>query len=182
MFRPHLFAVTPWEGPVLSVFSGSACTFLGLSHSYRETLAFLKMMNLSENILRLVFLVSLEHHHCRWRPSPALPVTTKPITSFILREDSAVSTAYSASHFRPVIMAGCALFTSGSTESRSIWKRRALPNLNSPTSDFEGNFSFVDELYNDTLVKDLGTSNHFYISNGYRRRLWTRRHEFKSWT
>ena len=59
-------------------------------------------------------------------------------------------------------MAGCALFTSGSTESRNIWNSRALTNLNSSTSDFVGSFSFFDELYNATFVKDLGTPNHFF--------------------
>ena len=80
----------------------------------------------------------------------------------VLREVSAVSILYLASHFRPVIMASCALFTSGSTASCSIWKSRALPNLNSSTSDFVGSFSFVDELYNATFVKDLGTPNRFF--------------------
>ena len=89
----------------------------------------------SEILLRLFFVVSFDHHFCGWRPNPALPVATEPITSFILREDSAISTACFAFHFRPVIMAGCALFTSGSTESRNIWNSRALPKLNSWTSD-----------------------------------------------
>ena len=53
-------------------------------------------------------------------------------------------------------------FTSGSTEPHSIWKSRALPNLNSSTSDFVGSFSFVDELYNAAFVKDLGIPNHFF--------------------
>ena len=65
----------------------------------------------SEIILHLFFVVSFDHHHCGWRPSPALPIATEPITSLILREDSAVSTAYLSFHFRPVIMAGCTLFT-----------------------------------------------------------------------
>ena len=53
------------------------------------------------------------------------------------------------------------LCTSGSTESNSIWNSRALSNLNSSTSDFVDSFSFVDELYNATFVKDLRTPNHF---------------------
>ena len=56
---------------------------------------------------------------------------------------------------------GYALFTSGSTESRSIWKSRALPYLNFSTSDFVGSFSFIDDLYNAKFVKDLGTPNIF---------------------
>ena len=115
-----------------------------------------------EIILCLLFVVSFDHQFCGWKPNPALPVATEPITSFILREDSAVSTACFAFYFRPVIMAGCALFTNGSTESRNIWNSRALPNLNSSTNDFVGSFSFVDELYKATLVKDLGTPNHFF--------------------
>ena len=116
----------------------------------------------SETILRLFFVVSFNHHRFGWRPSPAHPVATEPITSFILREVSAVSTAYLASHFRLVIMAGCALFTSWSTESCSIWKSRALLNLNSSTSYFVCSFSFVDKLHNTTFVKDLGTLNYFF--------------------
>ena len=115
----------------------------------------------SETILCLFYVVSFDHHHCGWRPSPALPVATEPITSFILKEDSAVS-AYLMSQFWPIIMAGCALFTSWSTELCSIWKSFVLPNLNSSTSDFMGSFSFIDELYNATYVKDLGTPNHFF--------------------
>ena len=109
----------------------------------------------SETILCLFFVVSFDRHRCAW--SPALPTATELITSFILREDSAVFTAYSVSHFRPV-MAGCALFTSGSTEWCSIWKSCTLLNLNSSTSDFVGSFSFIDA----TFVKDLGTPNHFF--------------------
>ena len=116
----------------------------------------------SETILRLFFVVSFDHHCCGWRLSLAFPVATEPITSFILREDSAISKAYLVSHFWPVIMAGCVLFTSGSKELCSIWKSYALPNLNSSTSDFVGSFNFIDELHNATFVKDLGTSNHFF--------------------
>ena len=116
----------------------------------------------SETILRLFFVVSFDHHLCGWRPNPAFPVATEPITSFLLRENSAVSTACFSFHFRPVIMAGCAFFTCGSTESRNIWNSHALPNLNSSTSDFVSSFSFVDELYKATFVKDLGTPNHFF--------------------
>ena len=54
-------------------------------------------------------------------------------------------------------MTGCALLTSGSTESRSIWNSSAWPNLNSSTSEFVGSF----RLYNTTFVKDLGTPNYF---------------------
>ena len=67
-----------------------------------------------------------------------------------------------AFNFRPIIMAGCTLFINRFSESRSILNSRALTNLNSSTSDFIGSFSFVDELYNATFVKDLGTPNHFF--------------------
>ena len=135
---------------------------LGCATAMAKRLLSSKSLISSETILRLFFVVSFDHHLCGWRRNPALPVATKPITSFILREDSAVSTACFAFHFLPVIMAGCAIFTSGSTESRNIWNSRALPNLNSSTSDFVGSFSFVDELYNATFVKDFGTPNHFF--------------------
>ena len=116
----------------------------------------------SETILCLFFVVSFDHHRCGWRPSPALPVATELITSFILREDSAISTGYLAFHFQSVTMAGCVLFTSGFIESSSIWNSRALPNLNSSTTDFMVSFSFVDKLYNATFVKDLGIPNHSF--------------------
>ena len=49
-----------------------------------------------------------------------------------------------------------------SRESCSIWKSCTLPNLNSSTSDNVGSFSFIDELYSATFVKELGTPNHFF--------------------
>ena len=51
---------------------------------------------------------SFDHQRCGRRPRPAFPFTTVPIISFILRADSALSTAIFAFHFRPVIIkAGC---------------------------------------------------------------------------
>ena len=135
---------------------------LGCATAMARRLVSSKLWIPSKTILRFFFVVSFDHHCCGWRPNPALPVATEPITSFILREDFAVSTACFAFHFRPVIMAGCALFTSVSTESRSICNSHTLPNLNSSTSDFVSSFSFVDEQYNATFVKDLGTPNHFF--------------------
>ena len=87
------------------------------------------------------------------RPRSSLPFVTVPIISFILRDDSAFSTAIFAFHFRPFITEGWAYFTSGSWESRSIWKSRALPNLQSWTSENVGSFIFVDDLYSATFVK-----------------------------
>ena len=55
-------------------------------------------------------------------------------------------------------------FTSGLRESRTIWKSHNFPNLNSSTSDNVGRFSFVDELYSATFVKELRTPNHFLIN------------------
>ena len=60
-------------------------------------------------------------------------------------------------------MKGWVFFTSGLQKSCSIWKSHALPNLNFSTSDNIGSFSFVDELYNATFVKELGTPNQFFI-------------------
>ena len=37
-----------------------------------------------------------------------------------------------------------------------------LPNLNSSTCDFVNSFIFVNELYNATFVKDLGTPSPFF--------------------
>ena len=114
----------------------------------------------SDTIFLLSNVDSLDHQCCGCRPRPAFPFTTVPIISFIPRTDSAFSTAIFVFHFRPVITEGYGFFTSGSRESR-IWKSRAFPNLYSSTSNNVGSFSFVDELYNATFVKELGTPNHF---------------------
>ena len=115
----------------------------------------------SDTIFLLFAVDSFDHQHCGCRPRPAFPFATVLIISFILRADSAFSTAIFAFYFRPVITEGWAFFTSGSQESRSIWKSRAFPNLYSSTSDNVRSFSFVDELYSATCVKELGTPNHF---------------------
>ena len=73
----------------------------------------------SDTIFLLFNMGSLDHQHCRCRPRPAFPFATVPIISFILRTDSAFSTAIFAFHFRPVITEGWAFFTSGSRESAS---------------------------------------------------------------
>ena len=121
---------------------------------------------ISSDAIFLLFNVdSLDHQRCGYRPWPAFPFATVPIISFVLRADSAFSTAMFAFHFRPVITEGWAFFTSGSRESRSIWKSYTFPNLYSSTSDNVGSFSFVDELYSATFVKELGTPNHFLKIN-----------------
>ena len=118
LFRLHLFDVAPCDGSLLGIFLPSPCTLFGLCHSYGEMLAFLKMMNLFWNHSSFIL---CDHHCCEWRPSPALPVATELITSLILKEDSTVSTAYLASHFQPVIIAGCALST--------LWVHRVTYHL-----------------------------------------------------
>ena len=100
---------------------------------------------------------SFDHQRWGWRPRPALLFVTVPIIYFILRADSAFCRATFAFHFRLVITEGWALFTSGSWDLRSIWKSRASPNLNSPTSDN------VDELYSATFVKEFSTPNNFLV-------------------
>ena len=117
----------------------------------------------SDTIFILFAVDSFDHQRCGCRPIPAFPFATVSIISFILRADSAFSTVIFTFHFRLVITEGRAFFTSGSRESRSIWKSRAFPNLYSSTSDNVGSFCFVDELYNATLVKELGTPNHFFL-------------------
>ena len=105
----------------------------------------------SESIFLWFIVDSLDHQCCGWMPRPALAFDTVQIISFILRTDSVFSTAFFAFHFWPVITEGWAFFTSGSRESCSIWKSRALPNLNFSTSDNVGSFSFIDELYSATF-------------------------------
>ena len=91
---------------------------------------------ISSDTIFLLFNVDyLDHQRCRCRPWPAFPFATVPIIYFIRRADSAFSTAIFAFHFRPVITDGWAFFTSGSRESRSIWKGHAFPNSYSSTSD-----------------------------------------------
>ena len=116
----------------------------------------------SDTIFLLFNVDSLKHQCCGCRPRPAFPFATGPIISFILRANSAFSTAIFAFYFRPVITEGWAFFTRGLWESSSIWKSCAFPNLHSSTSDNVGSFSFVDELYSATFVKELGTPNHFF--------------------
>ena len=78
---------------------------------------------ISTDTIFLLFTVdSFDHQTHGWRPTPAFPDATVPIISFVLRADSAFSTAIYAFYFRPVITEGWAFFTSGSRESRSIWK------------------------------------------------------------
>ena len=117
---------------------------------------------ISSDAIFLLFAVdSLDHQRCGCRPRPAFPFSTMPIISFILRSDSAFSTAIFVFLFRLVITKGRAFFTRGSRESRSIGKSHAFLNLYSSTSDDVGSFSFVDELYSATFIKELGTPNHF---------------------
>ena len=115
----------------------------------------------SDTIFLLFNVDSLDHQRCGYRSRPAFPFATVPIISFILRADSAFSTAIFAFHFRLVMTEGWVFFTSGSRESHSIWKSRTFLNLYSSTSYNVGSFSFVDERYSATFVKELGTLNHF---------------------
>ena len=116
---------------------------------------------ISSKTIFLLFNVDSLDHQCR--PRPALPFATEPIILFILRADSAFSTAVFAFYFQPAITEGWVSFTSRSWESCSIWKSHTLPNLNSLTSANVGSFSFVDELYRATFIKELGAPNHFFI-------------------
>ena len=109
----------------------------------------------SETIFLLFIVDFLGYQRCGWRPRLALPFATVPIISFILRANSAFSTAIFAFHFRPVITEGWAFFTSRSWQSRSILESRALSNLNFSTSDNVGSFSFGDELYSAHLLRYL---------------------------
>ena len=156
-----MLQVTPCDSSVFCTLLLGPCALLPLSYSCSNTPDFFKMMNFSPNHFFWFIVNSLDHQRCGWRPRPFLPFATVPIISFNLRANSAFSTAIFAFHFRSVITEGCAFFTSGSRESRNIWKSRSLPNLYSSTSENVGSFSFVDELYSATFVKELGTPNHF---------------------
>ena len=118
----------------------------------------------SDTIFLLFNVDSLDHQLYGCRPRSTFPFSTVPIISFILRADSAFSTAIFAFYFRLVMTEGWVFFTSGLQESCSIWKSSAFPNSYSSTSDSVGSFSFVDELYSATFVKELGTPNHFLIN------------------
>ena len=121
------------------------------------------MVNFFRNHFLLFIVDSFDHQRCGWRSRLALPFATVPIIYFILRADSAFSTAIFAFHFRPVITEDWAFFTRVLRESRSICKSRALPNLNSSPSDNVGGFSSVDEMYSATFVKVFGTPNHSFV-------------------
>ena len=156
-----MIEVFPCESSVLCILPLSPRVLYPLSYSCSKTPNFLKMIDSFRHRFLLFAVDSLDHQRCGCRPRPAFPFATVPNISFILRTNSVVSTAIFDFHFRPVITEGWAFFTSGSKESLSIWKSRAFPNLYSSTSDNVGSFSYVDELYSATFVKELETPNHF---------------------
>ena len=145
-----MLEITPCDNSVFCTLPLSSCALFPLSYSCSKTPNVLKMMNFFRHHFSSVCRGFFAFQHCGCRPRPAFPFATVSIISFILRADSAFSTAIFAFHSRPVII-----------ESRSIWKSRASPNIYSSTSDNVGIFSFVDELYSTTFVKELGTPNHF---------------------
>ena len=79
----------------------------------------------SDTIFLLFAVDSLDHQRCGCRPRSAFPFTTVPIISFILRADSAFSTAISAFHFRPVITKGWT-FSPVGHESHAAFGRVSL--------------------------------------------------------
>lgn len=72
-------------------------------------------------------------------PSPSLPVVVVPTRSLCLSLASALSTALSALHFRPVLTSIWAPLTFSSELSLSIITCRALVTLNSSLTDDSGN-------------------------------------------
>ena len=157
-----MLEVFPCDSSVFCTLPLSPWALFPLSYCCCKTPNLLKMMNFFWHHFLLFTVDSLDHQYCGCRPRPAFPFASVPIISFILRADFAFSTAIFAFHFQPVITEGWVFFTSGSWESYNIWNSCAFPNLYSSTSDNVGSFSFVDELYSDTFVKELGTPNHFF--------------------
>ena len=121
---------------VFSILPLCPCAPFPLSYSCSKT------PNFKMDFFRYLFLQfavdSLDHQCFGCSPRPAFPFVTVPTISFILRADSAFSTAIFAFNFRPVITEGWAFFTSGLRESCSIWKSRTFPNLYSSTCDNVG--------------------------------------------
>ena len=138
-----MLMVTPCDSYVFCTLLLCPRILFPLSYSCSKTRDFLKMMNFFQTIFLLFIVDSLDHQRCGWRPRPALPFATVPIISFILRSDSAFSTAIFTFHFRPVITERWAFFTSRLRELLSIWKSQALPNLNSATSDNVGSYIYI---------------------------------------
>ena len=127
-----MLEVSPCDNTVFFTLPLSPCTLFPLSYSCSKTPS--SRWWISSDTIFLLFAVdSLDHQRCGCRPRPAFLFATVPIISFIPRADSAFSTAIFVFHFRPVITEGWAFFTSGSRESRSIWKSCAFPNLYSST-------------------------------------------------
>ena len=83
----------------------------------------------SDTICLLFNVNSLDHQRCGCRPRPAFPFDTEPIISFILRADSAFSTAIFAFYFRSVITEGWAFFTSGLRELSLIYIPQQVTTL-----------------------------------------------------
>ena len=137
--------------PVLGVFPPNPCTLFGLRHSYGETFAFLKMMNLFRNHSSIIL--------CGLFWPPPLWVKTKSVSPSCHKADYFFDFAGKFCHLHCIFSIQFPTSYYGRLctfhQSRSIWNCRARPNLNSSTSDFVGRFIFVDERYNATFIKDL---------------------------
>ena len=157
-----MLEVVPCDSSVFCTPPLDPCALFSLSFSCSKTP--LKWWISSHTIFLLFNVDSLDHQRCGCRARAAFPFATVPNISFILRADSAFSTAIFTFYFRPVIIEGWAFFPSGLRESHSIWISRSFPNLYSSTSDSVGSFSFVDELYSTTFVKELGTPDQFFLN------------------
>ena len=70
-----------------------------------------------------------DHHIVTDEPSPLRSDWVFPITSLILRHSLAASIASTSFHFLPVLMVGCTVFTTGSSESSNMESNLALPHL-----------------------------------------------------
>ena len=105
-----------------------------------------------------------DHHFVTDEPSPLRSVWDCPITSLILRHYLASSVASTTFHFLPVLMVGCTVFTTGSSEFSNTESDLALPHLYSYTIDLSGNFSFAFRLYITTSLRPGGTLNHLLVN------------------
>ena len=105
-----------------------------------------------------------DHHFVTDEPRPLRSVWDCPITYLILRHSLASSIASTTFHFLPVLMVGCTVFTTGSSESSNMESNLALPHLYSSTIDLSGSFSFAFQQYIATSLRAEGTPNHLLVN------------------
>ena len=148
-----------WSCPLF--FPPSPYTLFGLRHSYSKKFTFLKMMNFFRNYFSFILCGLLT---TTVMDEDQVQLSQLPPSRLVLSFWGKIlpSPLHISRSIFDLLLWQIVHFSQVGPQSCSIWNSRALPNLNSSTSDFVGSFSFIDELYNAMFVKDLGTPNHFF--------------------